>query len=224
MPTIPSYLQDATMSLDDKVLGVTSSDGLTTKTYSLSSIQSLFSTSGVLATIENSETLQNKTMNFSTGGNNTLIADAVDVIFDNAGTNILALDVQAAIEELDNEMAAVESNKVDTSTYTTGLAAKQDKVSVDEVEVTSSLSIEALSSGSAYIVNAAGGSIVVTVTDVANSAKSIGDFIEFHIKNISNLVSFTTSGVQQLYARETELTSLGYLKLTKIANNEWSLG
>lgn len=53
--------------------------------------------------------LTNKTMDFSSGGTNTLTADAVDVIYDNATSGLTATDTQAAIDEVEGRVDTVET-------------------------------------------------------------------------------------------------------------------
>jgi hypothetical protein len=63
-----------------------------------------------LADVDSVQTFENKTMDFSTSGNNTLTADAVDILFDNTTSGLTATDVQAAVDEVENRLDTVETD------------------------------------------------------------------------------------------------------------------
>jgi len=58
---------------------------------------------------ETVDVLENKTLDFSTAGNNTLVADAVDVLFDNVASGLVATEVQGALDEVEGRVDAVET-------------------------------------------------------------------------------------------------------------------
>jgi hypothetical protein len=66
-----------------------------------------------LVDIDSAQTLENKTMDFSSSGNNTLTADASDVLFDNAASGLVAGDVQGAIDEVEGRLDTVETGLSD---------------------------------------------------------------------------------------------------------------
>ena len=71
-----------------------------------------------VTTISDTQTLTNKTMDFSATGSNTITADAVDIDYDNSGSGLVATQTQAAIDEVDGNL---DSHILDTTTHgTTG--------------------------------------------------------------------------------------------------------
>lgn len=66
-----------------------------------------------LVDLDSVQTLENKTMDFSTGGNNSITADAVDIIYDNTTSGLTAVDTQAAIDEVEGRVDTVETGLAD---------------------------------------------------------------------------------------------------------------
>jgi hypothetical protein len=63
---------------------------------------------------DGTQTLTNKTVDFSTGGTNTITADSSDIIYDNGTSGLAATDAQAAIDEVDGDL---DTHIADTSTH-----------------------------------------------------------------------------------------------------------
>ena len=120
MAKINTYEQDESLQSTDKLLG-TDSDG-SAKNYSMASLTNYFAgqilliNDGMPASIYDtaeieeqlvgltaSQTLTNKTMNFSSGGTNSLVADSSDVLYNNAISGLSATNTKLAIDELSVE-------------------------------------------------------------------------------------------------------------------------
>jgi len=96
----------------------------------------LGSASREVVTNDQTQTLENKTIDATAAtGNNTLAADAVDVEYDNSVSALAATDVQAAVDELkvglDNQN---EASEIEYDNSTSGLSATDVQAAVDEVE------------------------------------------------------------------------------------------
>ena len=112
-----TYTNDGTIQPTDKLFGTNTSGS--TNNYLISDLTTYFS--GQIAIIQDempvsvydpagieeqlvgltsSQTLTNKTMDFSSGGTNTIVADASDIDYDNSTSGLTATDSQAAIDEL----------------------------------------------------------------------------------------------------------------------------
>lgn len=102
-----------------------------------------------LVDLDSAQILENKTMDFSTGGNNSITADAVDIIYDNTTSSLTATDTQSAIDEVEGRVDTVEtdlSNHIANPTdahdasaisfvnTTSGLTAVNVQDAIDEVE------------------------------------------------------------------------------------------
>ena len=89
-----------------------------------------------LVTDTDTQTLENKTIDATAAsGNNTLSADAGDIVYDNTTSTLTATDAQAAIDELkvitDNQNEAVE---IAYDNSDSGLAATNVKTALDELD------------------------------------------------------------------------------------------
>ena len=112
-----SYGNDTSIASTDKLFG-TDTDG-TTKNYKIENLTTYLSgqiliDQGEMATavydpaeieeqlvgLTATQTLTNKTINFSTGGTNTLVADASDVLYNNTISSLTATNTKTAIDEL----------------------------------------------------------------------------------------------------------------------------
>jgi len=85
-------------------------------------------TTDTVVTEDYTQTLNNKTMDFSSGGNNTLTADAVDVVYDNTSSGLTATDTQAAIDEVEGRLDTAETS---LSGHLDGGASKHDATEID---------------------------------------------------------------------------------------------
>ena len=112
-----SYGNDTSIASTDKLFG-TDTDG-TTKNYKIENLTTYLSgqisiDQGEMATavydpaeieeqlvgLTATQTLTNKTINFSTGGTNTLVADASDILYNNTISSLTATNTKTAIDEL----------------------------------------------------------------------------------------------------------------------------
>ncbi len=91
--------------------------------------------------------------------------DAVDIVFDPMGTSLAAIDVQAALEELDANMAALSSDAADITfdPMGTSLAATDVQAAIEELDT----SIASLSSDAADINFTPAGGIAATDVQAA---------------------------------------------------------
>ena len=91
MTKISSYVSDDVVSGGDRIIG-TDIVGNVTKNYAVNSLGIFFSTVA--------EVLENKIMDFSTTGTNTISLDAIDAKYNNTDSGLTATNVKAAIDEL----------------------------------------------------------------------------------------------------------------------------
>lgn len=62
-----------------------------------------------LADINSAQTFDNKTINFSSGGTNTIVADSVNINYVNTGSGLTATNVQTAIDEVEGRVDTVQA-------------------------------------------------------------------------------------------------------------------
>ena len=91
-----------------------------------------------VTTNDQAQTLQNKTIDATAAtGNNTLSADAADIIYDNSTSGLTATNSQAAIDEVEGRVDTVEANKLDgPGTHADNLLIKTDGVDTNVSQVT----------------------------------------------------------------------------------------
>jgi len=96
----------------------------------------LGSASRVVTTNDQTQTLENKTIDATAAtGNNTLSADSSDIVYDNTISGLAATDVKAAIDELQTGLENQnEASEIDYDNTTSGLAASNVQAAIDEVE------------------------------------------------------------------------------------------
>ena len=91
--------------------------------------------------------ITNKTMNFSSGGTNTLIADASDVIYNNAGSGLIATNVNAAIDEVDSDVSQVISDVSNLDSRILSYSTATEANTADVVDNTFQFKINACGAG-----------------------------------------------------------------------------
>lgn len=93
-------------------------------------------TSRSVVSEDGTQTLSNKTMDFTAAtGNNTISADAADIDYDNTASGLTATDTQAAIDELENEIdSAATAAGTSYDNTTSGLVATDVQAAIDEVD------------------------------------------------------------------------------------------
>ena len=67
-----------------------------------------------VADVSSAQTLQNKTVDFSTVGNNTIVADSNDIKYDNTISTLTATNVKTAVDEVKSITDDLGTNKADT--------------------------------------------------------------------------------------------------------------
>lgn len=222
MPLLSQYDQDGTLSLTDKVLGTDSADGTSTKNYTLQSIHDLFAGAGTIVTLDSAQTLENKTMDFSSGGNNIITLDSSDAIYDNSASTLTAVNVQDALDELDDELSAAESDITTNAANISALdSSKADKLA-QESTISSSTPASSLTPNSFFEVSDGAGGLSITLSDEAAGIFSVGDYVELHVSQVTGGVSFPATGSQAVFG--SDISAAGYYKLTYFATNKWSIG
>lgn len=95
----------------------------------------LDSASRSVVTEDQTQTLENKTIDATASGNNTVTIDATSAGYDNSTSGLAATDVQAAIDELDAAIEGQnEASEISYDNSTSGLAATDVQAAIDEVE------------------------------------------------------------------------------------------
>lgn len=95
----------------------------------------LDSASRSVVTEDQTQTLENKTIDGTASGNNTVTIDATSAGYDNSTSGLAATDVQAAIDELDAAIEGQnEASEISYDNSTSGLAATDVQAAIDEVE------------------------------------------------------------------------------------------
>jgi ECM component-binding autotransporter adhesin len=135
MTKISTYGNDATISATDKIIGTDAVDG-STKNYTVGSLGSFFST--------NEESLQNKTIDFSSTGNNTIVLDSSDVDYDNTVSSLSATNVKTAIDELTVDIATnasnIQTNDSNITTNTNDISTLSSTVSTNTSNINANAS------------------------------------------------------------------------------------
>lgn len=136
MAKASSYANDATITGTDKLFGTDAAD-TSSKNFTISGIESFLNSNGTLASVAGAQTLTNKTMDFSSGGTNSITLDSDDVIYNNGTSGLSATNVKSAIDELENEIDAVVA---DTATNSANIATNQGNISTNAGNISTNLS------------------------------------------------------------------------------------
>lgn len=85
---------------------------------------------------DGTQTLENKTMDFTSAtGNNTITADSNDIAYDNAASGMTATNVKDALDEIDTRLEGQdEASEISYDNSTSGLTATDVQAAIDEVE------------------------------------------------------------------------------------------
>ena len=234
MTKISTYSNDATITITDKIIGTDGADS-STKNYTVENLGIFFSTY--------TETLQNKTMDFSSGGNNTLTADSDDILFDNAISGLSATDVKAALDEvalgvsgaisvsgantsaiatntsnISTNASNISTNASNISSNTSAIAGKADAL-VAGTNLTAGVNLSSLVADE-YSADDTGGGVTITIDDTANT--NFGTFESRWVHYIFSSAGLTvnTSGSQSVVGN-TSWGSTGSYRITKIGANSW---
>jgi ECM component-binding autotransporter adhesin len=238
MTKISTYGNDATISATDKIIGTDAVDG-STKNYTVGSLGSFFST--------NEESLQNKTIDFSSTGNNTIVLDSSDVDYDNTVSSLSATNVKTAIDELTVDIATnasnIQTNDSNITTNTNDISTLSSTVSTNTSNIntnTNSIATlqtskrDAFEAGEAlsnsfnisqltsdeYSVTDASGADTITINDDANTLVPLFGNRWVHAIVTGSGFTVTTSGSQS-FVGTSSITTTGSYRFTKIATNSW---
>lgn len=114
MTKIRTYATDSTIVSGDKIIGTDAADN-STKNYTVGGLETYYEGNGVLMDVATydpagiatqlvglttTQTLTNKTIDFSSGGTNTITLDSSDADYSNGASGLTATNVQAAIDEI----------------------------------------------------------------------------------------------------------------------------
>lgn len=183
-----------------------------------------------------------------TGDNPTLISDWTELSYPvapvtsvNGSTGVVVLDAQD-IAEAGNRVwlltgsQTISGNKTFSSPVTMNNTLTLDGNLLGDqsarlyrpvgTSISASANLDALDPNTFYEVDASGGSVVITVTDAANSSFAIGTELEFMPSDLTNSVSFIASGSQNLNSKDGNFSLDGEYSasiLKKYANNNWVL-
>lgn len=133
--------QDAgiTVEMSDATDAAIGYDSTATSRFKIGEIGSLVE----IADISSAQTFTNKTMDFSSGGTNSITADSSDILYDNSTSGLTATDVKAALDELKSEIDSASDELVKISANDTTAGYLEDKI----VAGSTKLSVTTLNDG-----------------------------------------------------------------------------
>lgn len=134
--------------------------------------------SDTLISKNTTDTLTNKTMDFSTSGTNSIVADATDILFDNAVSGLTAIQTQDALDELDANLDA----------HMADISDAHDASAISNIPAGSILSTDVQAA-----INELDGDINTVATNLSNH---ITDLIDAHdASSISNIPAGTITSI-----------------------------
>ena len=238
MPKISTFEQDSSLSDLDKVFG-TSSEGAN-KNYTLLSLTNFFAAK--IAIINNempvstydadgieeqlvgltaTQTLTNKTLDFSTGGTNNITLDSSDVDYDNSTSALTATNVKDALDELEDEIDVFAS---DIAGAEADILMKQDAPLAGE-DIVTNLNYSSLDEDIYIIDDSSGGAITITIDDASNANNDLFQSKTFYVLAVNAGISIATSGSQSITSSlSSGVDAAGEYKIVKVDTKSWYLG